>query len=250
MPQPSQFQAQTLALFDQMENQPPKRKNSLREQIILLNMGLAHTLAQSYSNRCSVPLEDLRQLASLGLCLAVDTYNPSKGSFSSYAAQRMRSEMMHYNRDKTNIVKGPRQERDRIKLIDDIWRTCHINGVPSLSKIEIAYIEFGWDASEYQRAVGSTKRSNVSSLDCGESPIEIPTTESPEEFTMQHEEFERQLAAIAALLSRLPNLSRRFVQHFYLDKMTYAEIAKIYGKSRQFVQRQIEGSLSEMRGAL
>lgn len=239
----------TAELFAELARQP-ESKNSLREKITLLNKGLSHTIAQAYRAKCPVPYEDLLQMCNMGLWMATKDYDPSKGSFSSYAAQKMRSEMQHFYRDKFNIVRGPRKERDGVKLINDLWRDSHIDGLPLLTKEEIAYIEYGWDKSTYERAISSTKRSNVSSLDCGDVGIEIKDNKTPEGLAIESEDQRRKAAAIETLLSPLEPIDQRLVRHRYLDEMSTAEISLMYGLSKPEVDVRINDAIQSMRSAV
>src|SRR5262249_12808214 len=58
---------------------------TLRDELITAHIGLAEYLARRFTNR-GEPLDDLVQVASLGLLKAVDRFDPDRGlEFSTYA---------------------------------------------------------------------------------------------------------------------------------------------------------------------
>src|SRR5688500_7530149 len=79
-----------------------------REELIERYMPLARSLALRY-RRASEPLDDLIQVASVGLVKAVDRWDPERGlAFSSYAVPTILGELRRYFRDATWDVRPAR----------------------------------------------------------------------------------------------------------------------------------------------
>lgn len=85
------------------------RDPEMREQAILAHRNLVEILS-SKMVRKGAPVEDLIQVGTIGLILALDRFDPDRGvKFSTYAVNTIVGEIKHYFRDCTWIVKVPRQ---------------------------------------------------------------------------------------------------------------------------------------------
>src|SRR6266542_3869774 len=89
------------------------RDPALRERIILAYLGLADRLADRYRANRSVSLEDLRQVARLGLVKAVDRYEPERANpFVPYAVATVIGEIKRHLRDASWRLRVPRGTKD------------------------------------------------------------------------------------------------------------------------------------------
>src|SRR6266852_9006906 len=76
------------------------RDPALRDQLVTAHLGLAEYLARRFANR-GEPLDDLVQVASVGLLKAIDRFDPERGvEFSTYATHTIVGELKRYFRDK------------------------------------------------------------------------------------------------------------------------------------------------------
>jgi len=74
---------------------------------------LALKVARRMQALCGEPLEDLEQLALIGLTKAIERYDPTLGlKFSSIAVPYIRGEIMHFLRDHGELMKVPRRARE------------------------------------------------------------------------------------------------------------------------------------------
>jgi RNA polymerase sigma-B factor len=90
-------------------NSPPTRRRVLQEEAIRLMMPLARALANRYAGR-GLPLDDLCQVAYLGLVKAVRGYDPDRGrEFLSYAVPTIKGELRRHFRDAGWTVRPPRR---------------------------------------------------------------------------------------------------------------------------------------------
>src|SRR5215207_6278414 len=85
---------------------------ALRNELVEAHLGLAEYLARRFSNR-GEPLDDLVQVASVGLLKAVDRFEPDRGiEFSTYATHTIVGELKRHFRDKGWAVRAPRRMQE------------------------------------------------------------------------------------------------------------------------------------------
>ena len=112
----------------------------LRERIILAYLGLADRLAERYRSNRAVPLEDLRQVARLGLVKAVDRYQPERANpFIPYAVATVVGELKRHLRDASWRLRVPRGTKDLAlrlcRAIDELPQQLgHSPTVPELAE--------------------------------------------------------------------------------------------------------------------
>ena len=85
---------------------------TLRDEIVASQVGLAEYLARRFKNR-GEPIEDLIQVALLGLLKAVERFDPSRGlEFSTFATPTIVGELKRHFRDKGWAVRVPRRVQE------------------------------------------------------------------------------------------------------------------------------------------
>jgi len=90
---------------------PDHRRQAL-DEVVVLNMEVARTLAASYSGR-GIPAEDLEQVAYAALVRAARDFDPDQANdFLAYAVPTVRGEMKKYFRDHGWVVRPPRRLQD------------------------------------------------------------------------------------------------------------------------------------------
>ena len=101
---------------------------------------LAHMLARRYS-RTSEPMEDLEQVACLGLMNAVDRFDPARGTtFATFAVPTILGELRRYFRDRTWAVRVPRDVRDNATAVERVGDglAARLGRSPSVPEIALA----------------------------------------------------------------------------------------------------------------
>src|SRR3954452_20917123 len=89
-----------------------------REALVQRFMPLARQLARRYQ-RADEPLEDLVQVAALGLIKAIDRFSPDREvAFSSYAVPTILGELKRHFRDRTWAVRVPRDLQELALKVD------------------------------------------------------------------------------------------------------------------------------------
>lgn len=97
--------------IERMFNEFAKTRDTrLRDELVLAHRNLARFLAGRFINS-GEPLEDLVQVAIIGLIRAIDRYDPERGlRFDTFAAPTIIGEIKHHFRDNKWLLKVPRLE--------------------------------------------------------------------------------------------------------------------------------------------
>src|SRR5882724_5629913 len=99
-------------LRDRLEEYARTGDKVLRDEIVGSQVGLAEYLARRFKNR-GEPIEDLIQVALLGLLKAVERFDPSRGlEFSTFATPTIVGELKRHFRDKGWAVRVPRRVQE------------------------------------------------------------------------------------------------------------------------------------------
>ena len=109
-----------------------------REALVERLLPLARRMARRY-RRSDEPLDDLVQVATLGLIKAIDRFDPARETaFSSYAVPTMLGELKRYFRDNGWAVHVPRGMQERVMQVDNAVKDLSRRMGRSPSAAEVA----------------------------------------------------------------------------------------------------------------
>jgi RNA polymerase sigma-B factor len=109
---------ETALLFAQLAEADEARRTELLERVVLLNAGLALSLARRYHRR-GIDRDDLDQTAYLSLVLAARAFDPSRGhDFVSFAVPTIVGGLKRHFRDVGWTVRVPRRVQEVQLLIE------------------------------------------------------------------------------------------------------------------------------------
>jgi RNA polymerase sigma-B factor len=101
-------------------SQSEEERDGLREEIVLVNLPVAQGIARRYGSR-GMPLEDLEQVACLGLVKAVRGFDPARQKdFLGYAVPTVSGEVKRYFRDFGWTVRPPRRVQELQARINSV----------------------------------------------------------------------------------------------------------------------------------
>jgi len=104
--------AETARLLEAASHAEPDERAALEDQVVRLNMTVASELARRYRGR-GLALDDLEQVACLGLVKAVKGFDPEKANdFLSFAVPTIRGELRRHFRDCGWVVRPPRSVQE------------------------------------------------------------------------------------------------------------------------------------------
>jgi RNA polymerase sigma-B factor len=233
-------------LRDTFRRYADTRDLALRDQLVEAHMGLAAYLARRFANR-GQPLEDLTQVAALGLLKAVERFDPSlKIEFSTYATTTIVGELKRYLRDRGWAVRAPRRMQELYltlsKVVDPLGQ--ELGRSPTIGELAA---EVGASEEEVLEALEAGQAYRFASLDAPRSEGDGDTV--GEAMGGEDEELVRaeQRALLAPMLDHLPARQRQIVHLRFFEGLTQSEIARRLGISQMQVSRLLSRSVAQMR---
>ena len=95
------------------------KDKKIRDLLIREHLYIAEILAKKYTNK-GIEFDDLYQVASVGLILAVDRFETERGyKFSSFATPTIIGEIKKYFRDKGWVIRVPRRIQELSKRVNN-----------------------------------------------------------------------------------------------------------------------------------
>jgi RNA polymerase sigma-B factor len=234
-------------LFTQMQSGDRAARDALIERFL----PLARQLARRYQ-RAAEPLDDLVQVASIGLVKAVDRFDPARGvAFSSYAVPTILGELKRYFRDSGWAVHVPRGMQERAMQVDRavkelagrLGRSPSVDEVAEHTHASVEDVLGAMEAAQAYEAV-SLDSERGSRTDPGAETFADGIGEADDRYDLV--EYGASIApAVRALSAR-----DRLILHLrFVDDMTQSQIAERIGVSQMQVSRLIRRSLSRLREA-
>ncbi|MEA2353512.1 MAG: polymerase sigma-B factor [Thermoleophilaceae bacterium] len=220
---------------------------SAREAVVQRFLPLARQLARRYA-RANEPLDDLFQVASVGLLKAMDRYDPARGyAFSTFAVPTIVGELKRYFRDTGWAVHVPRPIQDRIVQINKTMAELSRRLGRSPTPAEIAEA-LGCSVEEVVEAMEASRAFDAVSLETprgGED--ETGTYAETVGADDQGYELVEYNAAIAPAMSAMSPRDQLILRLRFERDLTQSEIAQRLGISQMHVSRIIRRSLMRLR---
>ena len=228
------------------------RDQAARDELIGRHLSLARKLAGRYARRRE-PLEDLFQVASLGLLKAIDRFDPARGlAFSSYAVPTILGELKRHFRDKGYPVHLPRGLQEMTLKVKEAEDALSARTGSSPTVIEIAD-HLSVDSEQVIEALDAIAAHQAASLDEPAVPEAAEDTGTRHDVIGAEEQgyglVETSLS-LAAARTRLPAQHRRVLTMRYRDGLKQREIATRLGVSQMQVSRLLRRSTDQLAGEL
>jgi RNA polymerase sigma-B factor len=223
-------------------------RERIRSRLVEIHRPLAEHLARRFANR-GEPLDDLIQVACIGLIKSIDRYDPERGvEFGTYATPTILGEVKRHFRDSTWTVHVPRRVQEvRVGLARATEALTHELGrAPTVRELAVAL-----DASpdEVVEALESASAYSPASLDApdpsddGEG-LSIGETLGAWDEGIGDVEYRETLRP---LLAALPERERTILVLRFFRNQTQSQIAAQIGVSQMHVSRLLARTLSTLR---
>ena len=228
------------------EDGDPAAREELCERFLPLARDLA--LRYTYTDE---PLDDLVQVASLGLIKAIDRFEPGRGTkFTSYAAPTILGELKRHFRDKGWSLHVPRDLQERTLAVSRA--TEELSKVLGRSpKVREVAAHLGCSVEQVLEAQEASASYEAASLDApaarddGESAALVDLLGNDDSSFELVEDRE----AIASTWQDLPEVERQVLQLRFVHDLTQREIGERIGYSQMHVSRLLRRALNRLEAA-
>jgi RNA polymerase sigma-B factor len=218
------------------------RDRALRNALVEEHIELARALARRFANR-NEPLDDLEQVAMLGVLKAVERFDPDRGTpFAAFAVPTALGELRRHFRDHGWMVRVPRRIQNLHlhmgALVTDLAQ--RLERSPTVTELADAAGVEEEDVLEALEAANCYRPSALEAPMGGGDPAERVGLIDNELASADDR------ATLLPLLEQLPPQQQRIIYLRYFEDMTQAEIATEMGVSQMQVSRLLARSLSEL----
>jgi RNA polymerase sigma-B factor len=224
----------------------------LRDPILKQYENLINSLAAKFA-RGGVPMEDLVQVASIGLVNALDRFDPQRGvKFVTYAVSTMVGEIKHYFRDYTWGVKVPRHLQEIATNLPRVEEELHARfgrspTIRELSERFRAREEDVLEAMELGHAYQPQSLDARIEFENGDGTDRIQDLMGADDARM---EAVVEYAPLMAAMGCLDERKRQIVKLRYFDEWSQSEVGRELGISQMHVSRLERQALAELRAAM
>jgi RNA polymerase sigma-B factor len=222
---------------------------ALRNEAVVLNRALALAIARRYHHK-GVDDEDLDQVAMVGLCLAVDRWDPSAETpFVAFASPTIAGEIKRHFRDRAWLVRPPRSLQNRVAEIRAAREDLRTQLGREPSRAEVAE-RLGVALALVDEAEQAGDAFHGSPLETdegigGPTPSWHRSAEDAETLDALADGIDLRRA-----VERLSERDRRLVRLRFVDDLTQQEVGRALGVSQMQVSRLLTRLLAELRYTL
>ena len=227
----------------------------IRDEIVEQNFNLVKKIAHGLARRSTDPVDDLVQIGSIGLIKAIDYFNPEAGAkFTTYATHLITGEIRHYLRDKTSMIRAPRELQELSFRINKIVHKLRTEFGRDPTDLEIAEVLQDVKQNKIQEAYEVDRRRTLVSLDqtltSGSSSADNDTylidtlmdikehkrSDTREEFFMVQE-----------LIKQLKKPLAEIIDMIYFQDIPQAEVADLLEISQMQVSRRLKKATAALQ---
>ncbi|GGS08940.1 RNA polymerase sigma factor [Streptomyces humidus] len=222
-------------------------RDAVRDEIVTAWLPMAHRIAGRFRDRGEA-IEDLRQVAALGLVKAVDRFDPERGAFESYAVPTITGEIKRHFRDRMWALRVPRRVQElRNKVRVARRELAQSPGAPEPSVADLA-ARTGLTEEEVGAGLEALESFSTLSLDA-EAPSGDDGYSLADTLGAADSSFDVVVDRESAKegLRRLPERERAILYMRFFEDMTQSRIADQLGISQMHVSRLISRSCERVR---
>ncbi len=225
-----------------------ERRAADRDHLVEMHVGLAHHCARRFADR-GESLDDLNQVALMGLVKAVDRFDPEQGTpFAGFAVPTILGELRRYFRDATWAVHVPRRAKDLHVRMGPAAEALQQRLGRSPTPDELAQ-ELGVGVDDVLEAAEAGAAYRPHRLDAPAGPDgpglgeRLASPGTPEEVVEAR-------VLLGRVMGHLPEREQRILELRFVHEMSQSEIAEQVGISQMHVSRLLRRALETMKDQL
>lgn len=216
---------------------------ALRNELLVEHRGIAEAIARRFANR-GEPLEDLEQVAMLGLVKAIERFDPQRGiPFAGFAVPTITGELRRHFRDATWAVKVSRRAKDlHVRLHRLVGELTSAHGRPptpaELAEALEVSLDDVLDTLDAGAAYRTTSTDTADGLSAAGRSLQRSTDPglSVEDRVLLQE-----------MLAELPEREQTIVGLRFFEDLSQSEIAERVGTSQVHVSRLLRRTLRTLQ---
>jgi RNA polymerase sigma-B factor len=225
-------------------------RQRIRDTLVEMHLPLVEYLARRFRNR-GEPLDDLIQVATIGLIKSVDRFDLERGvEFSTYATPTIVGEIKRHFRDKGWAIRVPRRLQElKIALAKATSELSQRNGrAPTVAELA-RQLEITED--EILEGLESANAYSAVSLDAPDTgDDDSPAVSDSLGATDDALEGVEYRESLKPLLERLPPREKKILLLRFFGNMTQSQIAAELDISQMHVSRLLARTLIQLREGL
>jgi RNA polymerase sigma-B factor len=239
-----------LEKFAGMPGDDPDRLK-VRDQLVTGYLPVAQHIARRFAHR-GEPLDDLEQVATVGLIHAINRFEPERGTdFLSYAVPTITGEVRRHFRDQGWSMRVPRRLKDMhvsigaavSELSQRLGRAPRPSEIAERLQISTEEVLEGLEASSAYRSA-SLDEALAGDDESGSTAADVLGDVDGALDQVEYRE------SIRPLLAKLPDRERTILLLRFFGNMTQTQIAQRVGISQMHVSRLLSQTLSQLRDGL
>ena len=218
-----------------------------RDALVERFLPLATRLARRYHGG-GEPLEDLVQVASMGLLKAIDRFDPARGTaFSSFAVPTIAGELKRYFRDKRWSVRVPRDlqelavrvDRATNRLVHELGRAPTTAEIAQDVGVSIEQVLEAREAAAAYRAESLDR-----SFDDDQDGTRVVDRLGGDDPGYRQAESS---ATVESMMSILSDREREILRLRFVEDLTQSEIGDRVGLSQMHISRLLRQAVARLR---
>jgi RNA polymerase sigma-B factor len=223
-----------------------------REELVLRFLPLAHRLADHY-HTAGEPIEDLVQVASLGLLGAIDRFDPARGiPFPAFAAPSIVGELKHYYRDTGWAAHVPPGAQELALRVDRAARRITAQSGRPAAVAELAD-QLALTAEDVRAAFDTATAHYAISLDTQMSATDSDGANGPlGNLAAEDDNYDlvETTLSVSAAVTLLPDLEHQALTLRLESAMNQTEIARRLNCSQTHVSHLLRHAATTLQGLI